>query len=87
MVLPQTYLAALLLMILTLICWGSWVNTLKLAGNWRFELFYWDFMLGAVVVAGVAAMTFGSLTPDRRLQGLASTSMAPTIPSGAASLR
>jgi glucose uptake protein len=64
MVLPQTYLAALLLMILTLICWGSWVNTLKLAGNWRFELFYWDFILGAAVVAGVAALTFGSLGYD-----------------------
>lgn len=64
MVLPQTYLAALLLMILTLICWGSWVNTLKLAGTWRFELFYWDFILGAAVAAGVAALTFGSLGFD-----------------------
>lgn len=64
MVLPQTYLAALLLMILAMICWGSWVNTLKLAGNWRFELYYWDFILGAVVVAGVAALTVGTLGFD-----------------------
>ena len=40
------------------------MNTLKLAGNWRFELFYWDFILGAVVAATVAALTFGSLGFD-----------------------
>ncbi|MGA2327548.1 MAG: multidrug DMT transporter permease [Bryobacteraceae bacterium] len=64
MVLPQTYLAALLLMILTMICWGSWVNTFKLAGKWRFELFYWDFILGAALAAALAAVTFGTLGFD-----------------------
>jgi len=39
MILPQTYTAALFLMILSMICWGSWANTYKLAGKWRFELY------------------------------------------------
>lgn len=29
---PTTYWAALLLTILTMLCWGSWANTTKLAG-------------------------------------------------------
>ena len=41
MLLPQTYGAALALIVLTMFCWGSWANTFKLAGKWRFELFYY----------------------------------------------
>src|SRR5215831_7077098 len=40
MILPQTYEWVLALMILSLICLGSWASTFKLAGKWRFELFY-----------------------------------------------
>jgi len=64
MVLPHTFLAALLLMLLTMFCWGSWWNSYKLAGKWRFELLYWDFILGVMVVAAIAAFTFGSLGYD-----------------------
>lgn len=60
MMLPSTYAVALLLMILTMICWGSWANTLKLAGKWRFELFYFDYTLGLMIAVTVAAFTFGS---------------------------
>jgi len=45
MFLPETYQAALLLMILTMLCWGSWANTLKLCPGYRFQLFYWDYAL------------------------------------------
>jgi glucose uptake protein len=64
MILPQTYMGALLLMILSMICWGSWANTYKLSGKWRFELFYWDYALGVLLAAIVAAFTFGSLGFD-----------------------
>jgi len=63
MVLPTTYLAALLLLIGSMLCWGSWANTQKLAGKWRFELFYYDYSIGAVICALVAAYTFGELLP------------------------
>ena len=34
-----------------MLCWGSWGNTQKLAGkSWRFELFYWDYVLGILSV-------------------------------------
>ena len=39
MIIPATYSAALLLTILSMLCWGSWANTFKLSGKWRFELF------------------------------------------------
>jgi glucose uptake protein len=61
MILPSTYNSALLLIILSMICWGSWANTFKLAGKWRFELFYYDYSLGVLLAAIVAAYTFGSL--------------------------
>ena len=61
MILPETYIAALVLAILAAICWGSWANTYKLAGRQRFELFYWDYALGVLVAAILAAFTFGSL--------------------------
>jgi glucose uptake protein len=42
-------------------CWGSWANTQKLADKrWRFELFYWDFVFGVVLLAAVGAFTLGS---------------------------
>jgi glucose uptake protein len=64
MVLPDSYATALLLTILTMICWGSWANTQKLAGKWRFELFYFDYSFGVLIAATVAAFTFGTLGFD-----------------------
>jgi len=64
MILPESYTPALLLAILSMICWGSWANTYKLTGKWRFELFYWDYAFGVLVAAIVAAYTFGSLGFD-----------------------
>ena len=61
MILPTTYAVALLLLVLSMICWGSWANTFKLARNWRFELFYFDYAIGVVIAAVVAAFTFGSM--------------------------
>ncbi len=52
--------ATLALLVISLICWGSWANTLKLAGKWRFELYYYDFALGFALLAVVAAFTGGS---------------------------
>ncbi|HBY60284.1 MAG TPA: hypothetical protein DEH78_10705 [Solibacterales bacterium] len=61
MILPETYLPALLLLILSMTCWGSWANTQKLAGKWRFELFYFDYSFGVLAMAAVLAFTFGSM--------------------------
>jgi len=64
MVLPETYTSALLLTILSMLCWGSWANTYKLAGKWRFELYYFDYALGVLIAATIAAFTFGTLGYD-----------------------
>jgi len=61
MTLPGTYAEALALAILTMICWGSWANTVKLTGRWRFELFYFDYSFGVFLAALIAGATFGSL--------------------------
>jgi glucose uptake protein len=64
MTLPHSYVAALLITILSMICWGSWANTFKMAGKWRFELFYFDFAIGLMLAALVYAFTFGNLGFD-----------------------
>src|SRR5215217_7826773 len=61
MILPTTYVAALLLSLLSMLCWGSWANTFKMAKRWRFELFYFDYAIGVTIAAVVAAFTFGSM--------------------------
>lgn len=44
-----------------MLCWGSWGNTQKLAGkSWRFELFYWDYVLGILLFAILLGFTLGS---------------------------
>jgi glucose uptake protein len=64
MVLPTSYSAALLLIIFTMICWGSWANTQKLTGKWRFELFYFDYSIGVLLCAVIATFTLGAMNPQ-----------------------
>jgi glucose uptake protein len=64
MILPQTYAAALFLMILSMLCWGSWANTYKAVGKWRFELFYFDYSFGLLLAALILAFTVGSMGFD-----------------------
>ncbi len=61
MFIPQTYSLAVILCIITMLCWGSWGNTQKLAGkSWRFELFYWDYVIGILLFAVTLGFTMGS---------------------------
>jgi len=64
MILPGSLTLSILLLILSLLCWGFWTSTFKLAGKWRFELYYFDFAMGAVVLAGIAALTLGNMGWD-----------------------
>ncbi len=62
MFIVQDYSVAVLFCIVTMLCWGSWANTQKLAaGNWRFELFYWDYVIGILLFSVLLGMTLGSV--------------------------
>ncbi len=57
----ENYSLAVFFCIITMICWGSWANTQKLAAKtWRFELFYWDYVIGIVLMSIIFAFTLGS---------------------------
>ena len=74
MVLIQNYFVAITFTILAMICWGSWANTQKMAARtWRFELFYWDLIIGILVMSLISAFTVGSLGDAGRfgLHGIA----------------
>ncbi len=57
---PHSFGIALLMMVTSTICWGSWANTYKGTKNYRFELFYWDYALGIAVISLILAFTLGS---------------------------
>lgn len=57
---PETYAVALVLMFASMLCWGSWANTIKICPGYRFQLFYWDYILGLVVGALLLGATLGS---------------------------
>jgi glucose uptake protein len=61
MFLPETYHVTLVLMVLSMLCWGSWANTLKLCPNFRFQLFYWDYAVGLITAAVLLGLTAGSV--------------------------
>lgn len=60
MILPSTTLASVFLLLLALLCWGSWANFQRLAVKRRFELFYYDFAVGIAVGVAIAALILGS---------------------------
>jgi glucose uptake protein len=53
---------AILFCVITMLGWGSWANTQKLAGKerWPFELYYWDYAIGVAFAGAVFAATLGS---------------------------
>ncbi len=57
---PQSLAVALVMMITSAICWGSWANTYKGVKNYRFELFYWDYAIGIFLISLILAFTMGS---------------------------
>lgn len=61
---PSSLAVALLMMITSAICWGSWANTYKGVKNYRFELFYWDYAIGIFLVSLILALTMGSTGHD-----------------------
>jgi glucose uptake protein len=62
MFIVQDYSTAVFFCVITMFCWGSWANTQKLASTtWRFELFYWDYVLGIVLFSTLLAFSLGSI--------------------------
>jgi glucose uptake protein len=57
---PEGYGIALLFMVGSMLCWGSWANTMKLTPGWAFQLFYWDYVIGIIVASLVWGFTLGS---------------------------
>lgn len=61
MFIVDSYFLAVVFCFITMLCWGSWGNTQKLAArSWRYELFYWDYVIGMVLFALLIAFTMGS---------------------------
>ena len=67
MFIVNSYGLAVVFCLITMLCWGSWANTQKLAAkSWRYELFYWDYVLGMVLFSLVLAFTAGSIGTEGR---------------------
>ncbi|RZM30129.1 MAG: multidrug DMT transporter permease [Pedobacter sp.] len=67
MFIVNSYSLAIIFCFITMLCWGSWANTQKLASkNWRFELFYWDYVIGIFIFSMISAFTLGSVGDEGR---------------------
>ncbi|MFC2125229.1 GRP family sugar transporter [Bacteroidota bacterium] len=67
MVIVESYVLAVILCIVTMLCWGSWANTQKMASKeWRFQLFYWDYSIGVLLLTLILAFTLGSIGNEGR---------------------
>ena len=61
MYIVNSYTLAVIFCFITMICWGSWGNTQKMASkNWRYELYYWDYTIGILLFALLLVFTLGS---------------------------
>lgn len=62
MFIVHSYTLAILFCVITMLCWGSWGNTQKLASrSWRYEYFYWDYVIGVLLFSILSAFTLGSI--------------------------
>ena len=67
MFIVNSYLLAVVFCFITMLCWGSWANSQKLAAkSWRYELFYWDYVIGMILFALLIAFTMGSCGTEGR---------------------
>ena len=63
----DNYPLAVFFCIITMLCWGSWANTQKMASQkWPFQLFYWDYSLGILLITLIFALTLGSIGDEGR---------------------
>jgi glucose uptake protein len=58
---PEAYAIALIFMVGSMLCWGSWANTMKLTPGWPFQLFYWDYVAGIIIASLLWGLTLGSM--------------------------
>lgn len=67
MFIVNSYLLAVIFCFVTMVCWGSWGNTQKLAArSWRYELYYWDYVIGMLIFSLLIAFTMGSFGSEGR---------------------
>jgi glucose uptake protein len=78
---PETYFISLLLMVISMLCWGSWANTVKLCPGYGFQLFYWDYVIGLILGSVVWGVTLGSLgsTGAPFIRDVAHTGLHPIL--------
>lgn len=56
----EEYMPAVVLCVVSMLCWGSWGNSQKLAGKWPYKYFYWDYVSGMLTFAIIWGLTAGS---------------------------
>jgi len=57
---PATFATAFIMTAFSAVFWGSWANTYKGTKGYAFELFYWDYIVGVVLISLIFALTLGS---------------------------
>ena len=86
----QSLPVAIVFCVITMLGWGSWANTQKLAGKekWPFELFYWDYAIGVFLFSLIFSHTLGSfgsagMATRENLHSADAANLVPALVSGA----
>jgi glucose uptake protein len=67
MYIVDSYALAVVFCIITMLCWGSWANTSKIATDkWPFPLYYWDYSIGLILMSLIYGLTMGSSGEEGR---------------------
>jgi glucose uptake protein len=78
---PHSLGVALIMMITSAVCWGSWANTYKGVKDYRFELFYWDYAIGIFLISLILGHTMGMTGPgpDNLINNIHSTGVSNVV--------
>lgn len=67
MLIVKSYPVAVILLLITMLCWGSWANTQKMVTrSWPSQLFYWDYTIGTVLISFLLGITIGNTGEEGR---------------------
>ena len=77
MYIVQDYSLAVIFCVVTMLCWGSWGKKLA-SKTWRYEFFYWDYVIGVLLLSLISGFTLGSIGTEGRsfLPDLAQANLA-----------
>ena len=67
MYIVQDYSLAVIFCVVTMLCWGIMGEYAEISlKTWRYEFFYWDYVIGVLLFSLISGFTLGSIGTEGR---------------------